>query len=1819
MPKEFLQNKDVFVRKDSVDGIHDLPELLIGDEMVFELYKKPHPRDITPAGLKPSANKALPLTFCVPRNWNDVQEYISTIKDKVKESDGETVNSVMCCDAIWHFFFNVKCTNLEIHQYFLKELLSFIFFLSSSGSMDNFPTRLKEIYYLIGHKNLLSMINDKEDRDLLEIEYVRQYTTFDPSLINEFLPILHRIEAGSASPGASLFYDLLLKIAKVTDLSDWKSLNDIPTIAELSGDPLENVQYLKPVLLDKGYKDTNEYLEVYYRLLRAETFSAIQKGIKEYKCGELDDRDMSVYSMVTVVDITLSNTSMLVYLQFTAKNAAKSWKTSRKLMYGNLLCISINGDFTDAIWMTVTDRDEELLEKHQVVGVELISFTGEIRNANILKNLLYHSGKMVMVESPTYFKSFQHILESLKDSQIKDFKLVQEIVHGRHKEQDTFCQEKFEKRWTNYLKDINYDQFEESQKKSFWHALINPLAIIQGPPGTGKTFIGSKLLHFLHATQRFGILDEFYPKDSDSCSEQSEDDNLFNVNERCEAPILIMTFKNHALDELLKHCLQFCDNEYITRIGRQSKEADLKKCLLFEKMKDVKFKRVPTGHLFKKVEKLFEEFEVLLEKLDQMKVFDLSRFLEQMNDHQCKFFVSDALIKYMPATDALIDYISTWKDSVDFKNDLTNHVLSLKSDEDLFDSDSEKNLIAVHLNDSFVGQWLPSKNKLKELTAFNKRSTTLFTNIDSEIFVGHEGEIINVATADLEEDDEEEVREQMNLRTSAVDSRFSTNIQSESAKAKNIDKRVCKMKENRKFIQENFCLTDFPEDYVGDENVLFKKDLWKLSEIEKYHIIFIYLSSGFEKVIEGMDRILEAINSLQRQKKVADEKNKVRVLKTQKIVGATITGASIQRSVIQKLAPKIVLIEEAAEVLEASLVAVLSTSVEKLILIGDHQQLKAQVDTYHLHQEYNFHISMMERLVKIKFPFERLLKQGRMRPEFSIMLKDIYPDYQDFDGLEEKNHPIKCMPVTSFFWTHDFPEEKERSVKNHGEANMVVALALFFVASNVDESNITILCSYRGQLQTIRRLYRDLNPRDDTKSMINIRTIDEYQGDENEFIIVSLTRSNRNKNIGFLKDIERRCVAQSRAKCGMYFVGNDSMFRNNATWIFFMNSMKAKKLINTTLPICCYKHPKDVRNVVQSVNINASDFRDESQLMYFVQSKYGWCKEICNKLFACGIEEHRCKRTCTPKHNDEKCMAEIPFSFISCGHDTMQNCFMSEADMKCPVEKTGKLNCGHDKIASCHDWTYDKQSLSCSEMCSQSYDCEKKHGCSKLCTSVHSHSAKDCPVLVKFEIPSCKHVAHERKICSSPIPKNVKCNSLVYYTKEVCGHELERLCSEKEKEKCTHSCQKIRSDCGHSCKYMCYKSCLLNECDLCKKEYEIVLNKAKLYATSQLTLCIKEANLSDFTLLNINNDSVEYQTLADKCSNFFNLHSNSVVNQINGAWKVLCPTSSKKFWNFAANKAHGSVQEEVFNLSLGFFKVNEICDSSVIYNKLASDNRFEFTKYASGLLTTISKRFTVIVSDVILGDSMDQSQITEHQKTRGDSNVLPSVLLDGCDRDSVIDKKAGKPTSYFIYDQHQIDIKYIVHLETSRKVKSSLKNFEDGEHLYNLASFDLQDVNNPICHDINKAVALYTGDCLSRPSYHQSLTPLKAIQYVGIAVNQAASEKYELTKNNLKKTLTIDSEIFAYHSTSRENVPNIIKNNLNPGDLPVYGKKYGDGCYFTEHPQFSFNFKPNCMFIFKVLLVNDMYKRVTPEGKGFYQQLVIEDTSFFIPMYVLYF
>jgi hypothetical protein len=82
--------------------------------------------------------------------------------------------------------------------------------------------------------------------------------------------------------------------------------------------------------------------------------------------------------------------------------------------------------------------------------------------------------------------------------------------------------------------------------------------------------------------------------------------------------------------------------------------------------------------------------------------------------------------------------------------------------------------------------------------------------------------------------------------------------------------------------------------------------------------------------------------------------------------------------------------------------------------------------------------------------------------------------------------------------------------------------------------------------------------------------VDNFQGEESDIILLSLVRSNENANIGFLKIENRVCVALSRARKGMYIVGNmENLIQNSEIWPKIKEVLIAEDSIGQHLELRC--------------------------------------------------------------------------------------------------------------------------------------------------------------------------------------------------------------------------------------------------------------------------------------------------------------------------------------------------------------------------------------------------------------------------------------------------------------------------------------------------------------------------------------------------------------------------------------------------------------------------------------------------------------------------
>merc|ERR1719319_43912 len=300
-----------------------------------------------------------------------------------------------------------------------------------------------------------------------------------------------------------------------------------------------------------------------------------------------------------------------------------------------------------------------------------------------------------------------------------------------------------------------------------------------------------------------------------------------------------------------------------------------------------------------------------------------------------------------------------------------------------------------------------------------------------------------------------------------------------------------------------------------------EKLMWNLSHSERWRL---YRTWVHEYKINCQRLVKAKMSEYDQQTRILSEikeKESLYLMRRAKVVGMTTTGAAKMHKMLRQLKPSIIIVEEAAEVLEAHIVASLTPSCKHLILIGDHQQLRPNPTVYELAKTYNLDVSLFERLIRNGLAFSKLEIQHRMRPDISkLLVPHIYKELQDHPSVFE--YPVvRGVKSNMFFIDHTKAENEVadgNSKVNEHEATFLVEVCRYLIKQDYKPTQITILTTYSGQLVAFKKKMPKLE-----FEGVRVSTVDNYQGEENDIILLSLVRSNSQGSIGFLGIDNRVC------------------------------------------------------------------------------------------------------------------------------------------------------------------------------------------------------------------------------------------------------------------------------------------------------------------------------------------------------------------------------------------------------------------------------------------------------------------------------------------------------------------------------------------------------------------------------------------------------------------------------------------------------------------------------------------------------------------------
>lgn len=308
---------------------------------------------------------------------------------------------------------------------------------------------------------------------------------------------------------------------------------------------------------------------------------------------------------------------------------------------------------------------------------------------------------------------------------------------------------------------------------------------------------------------------------------------------------------------------------------------------------------------------------------------------------------------------------------------------------------------------------------------------------------------------------------------------------------------------------------------------------------------------------KGAEReaVRQKINSLKDRATELEIRINESLFSEARVIACTLVGSANRLLTGQKFGT--LFIDEAAQALEAACWIPIRKA-DRVILAGDHCQLPPTVKAPEALRAGLGH-TLMQTIVKNKPETVSLLKlQYRMNDEimrfssewfYGGMLQSApevkYRSILDFDT------PIEWINTEGLDCNEEFIGENYGRI-NKSEAELSIEQLKGYITKIgrerfLDERiDVGMISPYKAQVQYLRRLVRNDAFFKPYRQAITINTVDGFQGQERDVILISLVRANEEGQIGFLNDLRRMNVAITRARMKLIILGDASTLTRHA-------------------------------------------------------------------------------------------------------------------------------------------------------------------------------------------------------------------------------------------------------------------------------------------------------------------------------------------------------------------------------------------------------------------------------------------------------------------------------------------------------------------------------------------------------------------------------------------------------------------------------------------------------------------------------------------------
>jgi ATP-dependent RNA/DNA helicase IGHMBP2 len=299
-------------------------------------------------------------------------------------------------------------------------------------------------------------------------------------------------------------------------------------------------------------------------------------------------------------------------------------------------------------------------------------------------------------------------------------------------------------------------------------------------------------------------------------------------------------------------------------------------------------------------------------------------------------------------------------------------------------------------------------------------------------------------------------------------------------------------------------------------------------------------------------RLMDEVKRLKDEAEHLEEYIIYDIFRQTKVIASTLVGAS--SSVLKGMKFPVVFIDEAAQGLEAATWIPIQKA-EKVVMAGDHCQLPPTIKSYEAGKG-GLSQTLFEKVIKRQPKASKMLRVQYRMPELIMGFPNAY--FYGGELLAAENtqyHQLNAdEPVLEYIDTsgsgfQEQVEEESLSTFNTEEANfslkyleeLIKRIGIAKIKTN--NWNIGLIAPYKAQVRKFNEMLFETYNFPNLRSFsefLTIDSIDGFQGQERDIIIISLVRSNSKGEIGFLSDTRRMNVALTRAKRKLVVIGDSS-------------------------------------------------------------------------------------------------------------------------------------------------------------------------------------------------------------------------------------------------------------------------------------------------------------------------------------------------------------------------------------------------------------------------------------------------------------------------------------------------------------------------------------------------------------------------------------------------------------------------------------------------------------------------------------------------------